>query len=129
MSKIEKFHDTYNELASVIDNISVINNRSLFQVYFDNLKFPAQFDHFKTLLHSMESPNMIKSRFSEYIIRIERKCKKRLEAYFDELMKACDYQNLINAQNGSGLPSLSGMGLCRGRPSSRKVEKMMERMI
>ena len=41
MNKIEKFNDTYNELAALIERNSVVNDRSLFTVFVDNLKFPG----------------------------------------------------------------------------------------
>jgi hypothetical protein len=46
----------------------------------------------KMSLHTMESPKAVKSRFSEYIMRLERKAKKRFDTYFEELLRACDIQ-------------------------------------
>lgn len=41
-------------------------------------------------LHTFESPKAVKTRFNEYIMRLERKSKKRLDAYFEELFRACE---------------------------------------
>jgi hypothetical protein len=33
---------------------------------------------------------MIKKRFHDYTTRLERKSKRRLDAYFEELLRACE---------------------------------------
>ncbi|TNV84362.1 hypothetical protein FGO68_gene7481 [Halteria grandinella] len=61
INKIEKFHDLYNQLQMIVEQNSVINNRSLFQVFVDNLKFPGQMEKYKMMLHSMDSPKTVKA--------------------------------------------------------------------
>ena len=56
------------------------------------------------VLHTIDTPKAIKSKFSDYLTRLERKSKKRLDAYFEELIKAMDIAG--SSKNG---------GVC-GRP-------------
>lgn len=44
----------------MVEQNSAINNRSLFQVFVDNLKNPAQMEKLKMSLHTMESPKSVK---------------------------------------------------------------------
>ena len=76
----------------MVEQNSAINNRSLFQVFVDNLKYPAQMERLKMQLHTFDSPKVIKQRFSDYLVRLERKAKRRMDAYFDELIRACEVQ-------------------------------------
>jgi hypothetical protein len=65
---------------------------------------------------------MIKTKFAEYISRLERKSKKRFDAYFNELIKA------IEVTTGSSDPldnpkiakAIYGKG---GRPATRPHKK------
>ena len=67
MTKIQKFAEQYSSLQAIIEKNSVVNNRSLFEVFVDNLRFPVQMERLKMNLHTLESPKSIKTKFSEYI--------------------------------------------------------------
>jgi hypothetical protein len=47
-------------------------------------------ERIKMTLHTIDTPKAIKTKFADYITKLERKTKKRLDAFFSELLKALD---------------------------------------
>ncbi len=66
----------------------------------------------------MDSPKTIKQRFHEYILRLERRSKRRLDAYFEELIRACDIQVgaiIKDPNSGAEFPNAPPKFVPRGR--------------
>ncbi|KEJ82541.1 hypothetical protein OXYTRIMIC_320 [Oxytricha trifallax] len=100
MNQIESFSDEFNSLQSLIENHSITSNRSLFQVFQDNLCITGTIEIHKNNMFTLDSPKAIKTRFSEFLAFMEKKSKKRLDAYFSEVFKLNELGEIQRATRG-----------------------------
>jgi len=55
----------------MVQRHTVTQNRSLFQCFVDNLRYPYQIEKTKKKLHTLESPSEIKRQFAVFMETIE----------------------------------------------------------
>jgi hypothetical protein len=67
LSKIDDFDFQFQQMSSIVEKHGVINNRSLFQVFIDNLSYPAQIENHKAEIYGMSSPKEIKKEFAIFM--------------------------------------------------------------
>lgn len=67
----------------------MINNRSLFQVFIDNLTYPGQLQESKSNLYGMESPKNLKKEFACFMRKLEEQSKDNVQKVLNEEVAKC----------------------------------------
>ena len=115
MNRIERFSDEFTALEQLVEQHAATQNRSLFQVFQENLCLPGLVETHKTNMYMLDSPRSVKTRFAEYLQAIERKSKVKLDEYFADLL---EYE--VKPQKGGqrGRPRVNPPSTAESKPQS-----------
>ena len=72
-----------------------INNRSLFQVFVDNLIFPQRIQECTANMHGMDSPKTVRVQFAEYVERVNKCADMLFNTCFEEFAGMVDDCNEV----------------------------------
>ena len=65
------FDDNFQKISSIVQKHAVTGNRSLFQCFVDDLRYPYQIRKAKNKLQSLESPQELKKQFGLFTSQVE----------------------------------------------------------